>query len=200
MPLAVAFLLGTTGLYGCDKAEEIAGKVAGNEDKEADDKKADEKDGDASDDAAKDGEEDKADEKKEEPVAEPIPVEPLHTGLDLMLSFVPDTDAEYMLIRDASVIEEYYEEGMRFLDTPIEKLSAAKDLPSDFKDASTGFELARLKGKEVVAAMHSSGLRLKDGGALIKTKKGKSLLIFASDDPSAISKLATAMGLSLIHI
>ncbi len=189
--MALTLLWSSATLTACDKAEEIAGKVAGKEDDKPEDKPADGKDSPADGDDGKAGEDAEA---KPEAKPEPIPVEPLHTGLDLMLSFVPDTSSEFMIIRDASVIEEYYEEAVRFLDTPIEKLGAADSLPREMKEASTGFELGRLKGKEIVAALGASGLRLKDGGALIKTSKGKDLLVFASDDPGAIGKLATALG------
>ena len=186
MPLAVAFLCGAAGLYGCDKTEEVT---------EGEAKEAENADGEAPKEPEKE-----ASEKPAEPVVEavpePIPVEPMHTGLDLMLSFIPGPDTEFFIIRDASVIVDYYEEGVRFLDTPVEKLSKMEGVPADFKDITAGFELARLKGKEVVTAMQSSGLRLKDGGALFKTKQGDSLIIFASDNPGALSNLAVAMGKS----
>ena len=40
-------------------------------------------------------------------VVEPIPVAPMLTGLDHMLAFVPDAKAEFMIVRDASVLAEY---------------------------------------------------------------------------------------------
>jgi|GEM_PF-2215288 len=195
IPLALAFLWSSATLGGCDKAEDLANKVAGKEDEDAgkdgDDDKGKEDKGDAADEETKDDPE-KVAEVKPEP--EPIPVEPLHTGLDLMLSFVPDTEAEYMIIRDASVLADYYEEGMRFLDAPLKKLSAQPATASELRDVNEGYAVMETKGKEVVDALKASGLRLKDGGALIRMKGGKSIIVFAADDHAAIANLAKAMG------
>ena len=189
IPLALAFLWNTTA---CDKAEELAAKASGKEDKDAE-KKDDGADGDEKkDDAEKN---DDGDEKKPaEAKPEPIKVEALHTGLDLMLSFVPDNDWEYMIIRDASVLEDYYAEGMRFLDKPLEALAGAKSAPPDIRDVNEAYATMQTEGKAVVEALGSSGLRLKDGGAFIRDKKGNALIVFAADDPAAIANLAKALG------
>lgn len=188
--MALAFLWNTAA---CDKAEELAAKASGKEDKDAA-KKDDGADGDESKDDAEEKKDEAADDKPAEAKPEPIKVEALHTGLDLMLSFVPDTDAEFIIIRDASVLEDYYEEGMRFLDAPLKTLSGSKAAPSDLRDVNEAYATMQTEGKAVVEALGASGLRLKDGGALIRDKKGKALIVFAADDPAAIANLAKAMG------
>ncbi len=185
IPLAVAFLWTSATLGGCDKAEELAAKVGGEEDKDA--AKADDK---GKDDAA----EKEAEAKPEEPPEpEPIPVEPMHTGLDLMLSFVPDGQTEFAIIRDASVLADYFEESMRFADAPLKKLASSPATSKDVREMNEAYGKMDTQGKAIIAALGASGLRLKDGAAIIGIEKDP-VLVFAADDPNAIANLAKAMG------
>ncbi len=189
IPLAVAFLSSSVTLGGCDKAEEIAAKVGGEEDKDAGKDKPSEE----SKDESKEAEAKKDDEEPKVAPPEPIPVEPMHTGLDLMLSFVPDADAEFAIIRDASVLADYYEEGMRFVDAPLKKLAASPETSSDLREVNEAYEVMDTKGKKVIEALGASGLRLKDGAAIINVNKDP-VMVFAADDPNAVANLAKALG------
>ena len=189
IPLAVAFLWSSVTLGGCDKAEEIAAKVSGEEDKDAGKDEAK----DESKEESKDGEAKKDDEDAKVAEPEPIPVEPMHTGLDLMLSFVPDADAEFAIIRDASVLADYYEEGMRFVDAPLKKLAASPQTSSELREVNEAYGVMDTKGKQVIEALGASGLRLKDGAAIINVDKDP-VMVFAADDPNAVANLAKALG------
>ena len=124
----------------------------------------------------------------------PIPVEPMLSGLDLMLAFVPDDKAEYMIVRDASVIAEYAEEAGKFLEGPLATLSAEPGMPPDFAEASKGFGEVKAKTVELIAALAKSGIRPKEGGAIIKLPAtDKSIIVFAGDNPNGLTDLATAL-------
>jgi len=187
LPLSLVFF-STVAVPGCAKIEELMGKkdeaTAKTEEKsdgKTDEKKTDEK---------------KAEEAKKEaaPVPEPIPVAPMLTGLDQMLAFVPDDKAEFMIVRDASVLAEYAEEGAKFIEGPLTALGAdPTGLPPEIARAKGEFDGVKGKMAEVITAIAASGLRPQEGGAIIK-QGGKTLVVFAADKPTAIADLAKAFG------
>jgi hypothetical protein len=182
LPLSLVFLA-TTPLGGCSKLEELTGKkeeTAKTEEK-PEEKKADEE---------KKAEEKKAEEAKAEPA--PIPVAPMLTGLDQMFAFVPDDKAEFLIVRDASVLAEYAEEGMKFVEGPLGALGT-DGMPQEIAMAKDQFGVAKTKMGEVVAAIAAAGLRPKEGGAIIR-QNGKTLVVFAADKPTAFADLAKAFG------
>lgn len=184
LPLSLVFLT-TTSIGGCAKVEELIGKKteeAKTEAKTEDEKKAGEE--------KKADEEKKAEEAKVEP--EPIPVAPMLTGLDQMFAFVPDDKAEFLIVRDASVLAEYGEEGMKFIEGPLSALGT-EGMPSEIAMAKDQFGVAKGKMAEVVAAIATAGLRPKEGGAIIRVG-GKTLVVFAADKPTAFADLAKALG------
>ena len=192
LPLTLAFLCSSVSLPGCKQVEELMDKASGEE--SSDEEASEEASGEekpAEEDAAEGG---GGADKVAEAEPEPIPVEPMHTGLDLMLSFVPDDKAQFMIVRDASVLAEYVEEADRFLDGPMQKLEADPPPDPEFKEFIAEYGKAREKSKEVVAALDASGLRLDDGAAFIQTGDGKKVLVFAADDPKSMVEFIRAMG------
>ncbi|MBL4688812.1 MAG: hypothetical protein JKY37_29755 [Nannocystaceae bacterium] len=207
--LPLASLLAATMLVpvGCDKVEELAAKVKGEEVKEeskdepeADDAKKKDEDSEPAEKAEVKPEDNKADPKVDptpvvEAEIEPVPVEELHAGLDLMLKFVPNDKAEFMIVRDATVLADYIEQGMRFVDGPLAKLSGA-DVDADLK-AKLGdvfeahAEIAKFHEK-LRPALEDSGMYPKEGMALIKDGSA-SYFVFNAEDPMALNKFATAL-------
>ncbi len=192
VPLTVALMVGTSTIPGCNKIEEFAGKAG-------DDGSAENAEGESNAeaaDAAKD-EEAKKDEDEDKVVEapEPIPVEPLHNGLDLMLSFVPDDKAQYVIIRDASVIAEYLEEATRFVEPPLGRLVADPlGSPSDVQEMKNEWDRFKAESQKLVDALNASGLDLKEGGALIRLSSNKTVMVFAAEQPDAMVKVAEALG------
>lgn len=183
LPLSLVFFT-TAATPACSKIEELTGKksdeTAKTEDK-AEAKTEEKKD-------------DKAEEKKEEAKApEPIPVEPMLTGLDGMLAFVPDDKAEFIIVRDASVIAEYAEEAGKFMEGPLAALGASGASDPGLQQAKAGLDMAKGKTAEIIAAIAAAGLRPKEGGAILKLAGGKTVLVFAADNPNAIMDLAKAI-------
>jgi hypothetical protein len=187
LPLSLVFMT-TAFVPGCAKIDELMGKkdetVAKTEEK-SEEKKGDEAKTD----------EKKADEAKEAaPAPEPIPVAPMLTGLDQMLAFVPDDKAEFMIVRDASVLAEYAEEGAKFIEGPLTALGAdPAGLPPELASAKGEFDGVKGKMTEVITAIAASGLRPQEGGAIIK-QGNKTLVVFAADKPTAIADLAKTFG------
>lgn len=188
---------------GCDKVEEIADKVKGEESK--DEAKDEAKDADkvAAKDEAKEAapEEHSADPKVDptpvkEAEVEPVPVEALHTGLDLMLKFVPSDKAEFIIARDATVLADYMEEGMRFVDGPIEKIKKAEGdgtgMMGELKDLVQAYDEVSKFHTKVGPALADSGLLPKEGMAMMKDG-GAEFIIFNADDPGALKKFVEAV-------
>ncbi len=192
-------MLAISVLPGCGKLEELTeGKKEGESSDKAEAKDGEEtKTADATkaDQSPKDEGGDKvADAMDAAPaVVEPIPVEPLHTGLDLMLKLVP-ANAEYMVARDAMVVADYIEEGTRFLDGPLAKLKTGsfKD-DKDLRELEDGFDELKGHTDKVVTALKTSGVDLKEGAALVKVKKD-SFIIFHASDPNALVEVGKATG------
>src|SRR5262249_51356479 len=138
VPLSLVFFASTAAAPGCNKIKEATGKTEDAPAAASDEAKTDEA---------------KTDEKKAEdpkPVAdkapEPIPVEPMLSGLDLMLSFVPDEKASYMIVRDASVFGEYAEEAGRFIEAPLKALgSDPAAVPAELADAQKQIDEVKAK-------------------------------------------------------
>jgi hypothetical protein len=126
---------------------------------------------------------------------EPIPVEELHTGLDLMLKLVPADSNQYVIVRDATVLSDYAEEGTRFLDGPLAKLSTSKIAATspELAMASTGLSAAQPQMEAIKAAVEASGVDLKQGVGLIKHKDDHDYLVFHASDPNAMKSLAQAI-------
>ncbi|MEM7154357.1 MAG: hypothetical protein AAF799_16035 [Myxococcota bacterium] len=198
----MASLLAFSTLSGCSKLEELTGDK---EDKKEETAKSDGDEAKAGDDKTKEG---AGDSKKEgggdeatptpdgdaAPIVEPIPVEPLHTGLDLMLKFVPK-GSDFMIARDATVVADYVAEGTRFLDGPLEKLKTGPFAEErDLKEAEDAFDEVKLHTDKVVAALEGSGIDLAEGAAIIKGKGGKDFLIFHASDPNALIELGKNTG------
>ncbi|HWB73624.1 MAG TPA: hypothetical protein VG755_01690, partial [Nannocystaceae bacterium] len=133
-------------------------------------------------------------EETKQAVAEPIPVAPMPTGLDLMLAFVPDASAEFMIVRDASVLAEYAEEGAKFIEGPLSAMATAGDMPAELGAAKGKMDEAKGKMAEIVTAVAASGLRPQEGAAFIKLAKDKEVAVFAADNPNAIIDLAKTLG------
>lgn len=186
LPLSMMFLVTTAATPGCSKIEELTGKKTEDTTTKTDEKtaeKADEKT------EAKEGKED-----TKVAVAAPIPVAPMLSGLDRMLAFVPDAKSEFMIVRDASVLAEYAEEGAKFIEGPLSAIAAAGGMPAELADAKTKMDEAKGKMAQIVTAIAASGLRPQEGGAVIKLANGKALLVFAADNPNAILDLAKTLG------
>jgi hypothetical protein len=183
--LSLASVLVLSTLPGCNKLEELTGKKE-EEAKPEEAKKEDVK-----------AEEGKADTKADAPVeaapVEAIPVEPLATGLDLMLELVPE-NAEFVIARDATVVAEYMEETMRFVDGPLAKLKTGP-FASEGELQKADAALTEAKGKidAVKAALDSSGIELKDGALVAKAKEGD-FFVFKAADPNALVAVGKAMG------
>ena len=184
MPLSLIFLM-SSAVPGCSKIEELTGKKDSTDEAKTEEK-AEEKPVEA-----------KAEDKKpeEKPVeAAPIPVAPMLTGLDAMLAFVPDDKAQFMIMRDASVIAEYAEEEAKFLDGSLALLAAEPSTPPDLAQAKEKLGEGKAKVDALVAAIATAGLRPQEGGVMIEYAPDKSVLVFAADKPTAIADLATALG------
>jgi len=206
--LPLASVLAATMLVptGCKQVEDIANKVKGEETKE--EPKAEPK---------KEETPKKEPEKPAEPeapapviVADPkvdptpikeeeieaLPVEELHTGLDLMLKLVPNDKAEFMIARDPTVVADYIEEGMRFVDGPITKLGSLKGGPSGLADGLGDlFEAYEETSKfhdKIGPALESSGLAAKEGMAMVMDGKAE-YIVFNAEDPLALDKFVTAV-------
>jgi hypothetical protein len=189
LPLSMMFLVTTAATPGCSKIDELTGKktedtTTKTDEKAASNEKTDEK---------KDEKADKKEETKQA-VVEPIPVAPMLTGLDHMLAFVPDAKNEFMIVRDASVLAEYAEEGSKFFEGPLSAMAAAGDMPPQLGEAKGKMDEAKTKMAEIVTAVAASGLRPQEGAALIKLGKDKTLVVFAADNPNAILDLAKTLG------
>ena len=179
----------SAGLEGCKKAEELAGKVSGDDEEET-------KSDDAAD-AESDAKTDDAEAKKDDEVAkaepEPIPVAPMRTGLDPHALVRARRQGPVHHRARCLGADRVRRGATRFLEGPISKLAENPPTP-DFQQAQAGFEMFKTKSKEIVDALGASGLHLEHGGAIIKTAKGKSLLVFSADSPDAITDVAKALG------
>jgi hypothetical protein len=184
LPLSLIFFV-TAATPGCSKIEELTGKKTDETTPKTDEAKPEGE-------KPADGKEAKADEKQA--VVEPIPVAPMLSGLDLMLAFVPDDKAEFMILRDASVLAEYAEEGAKFLEGPLASLAAAGEMPGELGEAKGKIDEAKGKMAEVVTAIAASGLRPQEGIAAVKLAGGKTVVVFAADKPEALVELAKTLG------
>jgi hypothetical protein len=186
VPLSLAFSMAFVALPGCKKDDE--------EEKKSDDE-ASESDKDKDEAVAEKKKDDEAaEEKKEKEIAEaepePIPVEPLHTGLDLMLSFIPADSEDYVIVRDPTVLQAYAEEAIRFLDGPVNRLEADPlGDPREIKDLRKNVDEMKKTAKAIEDAVAASGIKLKEGIAVFETKKHKTGVIFAADDLEALAEL-----------
>ena len=186
IPLSLAFLMSSVALSGCKKDEDSSDKSEESSEAEKSDDKGEEK----KDEAKKEAEPEKV--VQAEP--EPIPVEPLHTGLDLMLSFVPAEATEYVIVRDPTVLQEYAEEAARFLDGPLGRLAAdPMGDPKSIEEQRKNLEEMKKTAKAVEEAVAASGLQLKEGIALVQLDKKKSLVVFAAEDVGALASLDKAL-------
>lgn len=188
--LSLASLLALSSLPGCNKLEELTGSKKEEEAKPEEPKKEEVK-----------AEEAKAvDAKAVEPVPEAevevIPVEPLATGLDLMLELVPE-GAEFIIARDATVVAEYVEEAVRFTDGPLATLKAgpfAAEAGADLQEADAKLTEAKGKIDAVKAALDASGVELGQGALMAKSKDGSEFFVFKAADPNALVAVGKAMG------
>ena len=199
--VSVATLLALTALGGCKQVEEMMGK----KDDEASKEESKEEE---SKEAADGGEETKEaaapveDPAKLDPEpipeesVEAVPVEDMHTGLDLMLQMIPAEEDGYFIARDATVLAAYADEALRFADGPLATLAAdpmAAGSP-EMKEVTDGVAMVKPKIEEVKQALDSSGLNLKAGAAIVKNKSGDMTMIFNADSPEAVAKLVTTLG------
>ncbi|MBC8073741.1 MAG: hypothetical protein IAG13_35805 [Deltaproteobacteria bacterium] len=181
LPLSLMFFV-TAATPACSKLEELTGKKSEDTTTKTEEAKTEE---------AKTAE---AKVEEKQAVVEPIPVAPMLSGLDAMLAFVPDDKTEFVLLRDASVLAEYAEEGAKFLDGPLGALAAAGDMPGELAEAKVKMDEAKGKMAEIVTAIAASGLRPQEGIAAVKLAGGKSVVIFAADKPEAMVELAKKLG------
>ncbi len=135
-----------------------------------------------------------------EPIAEAeveaVPVEAMHTGLDLMLQMIPAEEDGYFIVRDATVLAAYADEALRFADGPLATLAAdpmAAGSP-EMKEITDGFAMIKPKVEEVKQALDTSGLNLKAGAAIIRNKSGDMTMVFNAESPDAVANLVTALG------
>jgi hypothetical protein len=187
LSLSLASVLALSSLPGCNKLEELTGAKK-DEAKPEEPKKEDEveKDDAKVDDAKI------ADAVEAAPV-EAIPVEPLATGLDLMLELVPE-GADFVVVRDATVVAEYMEEAVRFTDGPLATLKTGP-FASEGELQKLDASLTEGKGKidAVKAALDASGIELKEGVVVAMTK-GSRYFMFKAADPDAMVAVGKAMG------
>ncbi|MCX4242857.1 hypothetical protein [Paraliomyxa miuraensis] len=190
--LAAVLALGVAP--GCNKLEELTGgEKAENKPEEAKADGGGEAKADGGGEAKADGG-DAPTEPVVEAVVEPIPVEALHTGLDLMLSLVPD-GAEFMIARDATVVAEYVEEGTRFLDGPMGTLETGPFAGErELQDMKEAFAEAKAKTDVIKAALEGSGIQLKEGAAIVQTPANNAYIIFNAADPNALVAVGKATG------
>lgn len=198
--LSLASLLAISSSSGCSKIEELAG----GEKKEA-------KPEDPKPEAGQEGKEAKPEGSQTPAVGEkvavadggevevapvePIPVEELHTGLDLMLKLVPK-GAEFMIARDATVVADYIEEATRFLDGPMGTLKTGPFAgDSDLQEAEEAFDELKTKTTTVKGALDASGIQLSEGAAIFKdAKSGESFIVFNAPDPNALVAVGKSTG------
>ncbi len=128
------------------------------------------------------------------PIVEPIPVEPLHTGLDLILTLVPEK-SEFMIARDATVVADYVAEGTRFLDGPLATLKTGPFAGDrELRDIEEGFEETKLHTDKIQAALEGSGIDLAEGAAIVEGKGKDPLFIYHAADPNALIELGKKTG------
>lgn len=187
LSVSLATVLALSSLPGCNKLEELTGKK---EEAKAEETKKEETK----------VEETKQEEAKAEPVpaeeVEAIPVEPLATGLDLMLELVPE-GADFVIARDATVVAEYAEELVRFTDGPLGVLKSgplAAEGGAELQQADAALTDVRGKIDAVKAALDGSGVELKEGALMAKTKGGADYMVFKAADPNALIAVGKAMG------
>lgn len=192
--VSLAAVLAISTAPGCKQLEEL---TEGKKDEEA---KTEEAKADGGEAGADGGGEAGADggEAKVEPVAEavvePIPVVPMATGLDLMLTLVPD-GAEFMIARDATVVAEYVEEGTRFLDGPMAALDTGPFAGErELREVKDGLAEVKAKTDVVKAALDSSGIKLDEGAAIVKAPSNEAFIIFNAPDPNALVAVGKATG------
>lgn len=196
--LSLASLLTLPLLPGCSKLEELTGskeEEAKPEEGEANTKDGEDAKDDGSEAAADDGAEGKevVAEVDAAPV-EAIPVEPLHTGLDLMLTLVPE-GAEFMIARDATVVADYVDEATRFLDGPMATLKTGPFASEpDLAEAERNFDEVKAYTDKIKGALEGSGIELADGAAIIKAAGGASYIIYHAADAQALPNLGKATG------
>lgn len=189
--LSLASVLALSTVPGCKQLEELTEDKKDEETKTEEVKTEDAKDSGAEAKAEGDA---KAIADAEPAPVEPIPVEALHTGLDLMLTFVP-AGSEYMIARDASVLADYIEEGTRFLDGPLATLESGPfSGESDLREFREAFTEVKTKTDLVKTALDSSGIQLKEGAAVVKAPGGASYIIFNAADPNALVAVGKATG------
>ncbi|MCA9710092.1 MAG: hypothetical protein KDK70_29910, partial [Myxococcales bacterium] len=196
--LSLASLLAISTSSGCSKLEELTGDK-----KEEEPKKEETPEAKPEPTPADGGEEPQVGDKVavadggevEVAVVEPIPVEELRTGLDLMLTLVPE-GAEFMIARDATVVADYVEEATRFLDGPMATLDKGPfSSERELAEAKQGFEEVKAKTALIKAALDSSGIDLKQGAAIVKdTKSDQSFIVFNAPDPNALVAVGKATG------
>src|SRR5690606_32109694 len=165
----------------------------GKKEEESTEEKTEDEKSDDGGDAKADGGEAKADGGDAEPApVEPIPVEELATGLDLMLELVPAGSDQYVIVRDATVLADYAEEAMRFVDGPLEKLSTSKlaSTSTELSMASSQLAAAKPKMEAMKAAIDASGVDLKEGVGIIPKSGGHDYVVFHAADPNAMKNLA----------
>jgi len=192
--LSLASMLAISSSSGCAKIEELTGSK--------DEPKTDPADAETKTDEAKaDGEPEVGDKvvvadggEVAVAVVEPIPVEELHTGLDLMLKLVP-AGSEYIIARDATVAADYLEEATRFLDGPMATLKTGPlAAEGDLQEAEKTFEELKIKAAAIEAAIDSSGVKLQEGAAAFEAADGQAFLVFNAEDPNALVTLGKAIG------
>ncbi len=198
--LTLASMLAISSSSGCSKLEELTGDKK-EETKTEEPTPEPEAEPEAKDDGG-DEEQPKVGEKVavvgggevEVAVVEPIPVEELHTGLDLMLKLIPE-GSEFMIARDATVVADYVEEATRFLDGPMATLKTGPFAGErDLQEAEENFDEVKVKIAAVKTALEGSGIQLSEGAAFFETKSGDEFVVFNAPDPGALAALGKALG------
>ena len=202
--LSLASALAATLLVpsGCKQVEDIADKVKGEEAKdesedkkeETEDKKEETKEEAAPEEKSADPKVDPTPVKEEE--IEAVPVEELHTGLDLMLKMVPSDKAEFVIARDPTVFADYMEQGVKFMDGPIEKLTGGEAgnpaMMAELGDLVEAYREVSKFHDKVAPAIDSSGLLPKEGMAWIEENNAE-YVVFNGGDPTALQKFVEAI-------
>lgn len=121
---------------------------------------------------------------------------PPPAGLDRLLSLVP-TGSQYMIARDATVLIDYIEEGMRFVDGPLATLRTGP-LAQRVELHGLDGALVALEAQlgSVKSAIDGSGVRLQQGAAIALHPSGSTYFIYSAPDPSALPAMVDAMGVS----
>ncbi len=126
------------------------------------------------------------------PVA-PGVVEDPRSELDRMLEFVPE-DAEFVIVRDASVLADYLDEGARFFDGPMAALQDGGSQGTPIRTIAEQFFEFEARATPILAELDAAGVELHRSVAVVKDRSGEGFIVFHASDPNALVQVGEALG------